>query len=192
MKCHPQHLPREETAVFIAVYVPPQATASDALKELHNSVSLLQNKHPEVLCVVVGDFNQVDLWDILPTFHQHVNITTRGGNTLDKVFTNRRGVYRVAARPQLGASDHISLLLAPAYCPVAKSKNTVTKTFSMWPGSAVPMLQDCFEITDWQGAVSESGVDLEEYTSSVLGYIRKCMEDVTISRMVCVTGSWIS
>lgn len=108
--------------------------------------------------------------------------------TLDKVFTNRRGVYRVAPRPHLSASDHISLLLAPAYRPVAKSKNTVTKTVSVWPGSAVPMLQDCFQTTDWQmfreAATTGSGVYLEEYTSPVLGYIRKCMEDVTISRTI--------
>lgn len=77
---------------IVAVYVPPQATASGALKKLHDSISSLQSKHREALCVVVGDFNQVDLWYILPMFHQHVNIATRGGNTLDKVFTNRRGV----------------------------------------------------------------------------------------------------
>lgn len=66
-KCHPHYLPREFTAVFIvAVYFPPQATASDALKELHNSVGSLQNKYAEALCVVAGDFN---LW-ICGTFYQ--------------------------------------------------------------------------------------------------------------------------
>ena len=78
LKCRPHYLPRELTAVFIAaVYVPPQANAKDALKELHDSVGSLQNKHPEALYVVAGYFNHVNLKDILPTFHQHVNIATR-------------------------------------------------------------------------------------------------------------------
>ncbi|KAK0154423.1 RNA-directed DNA polymerase from mobile element jockey [Merluccius polli] len=167
-------------------YVPPQATAKDALRELHDSVNSLQNKHPEALYVVAGD-NHVNLKDILPMFHQHVNIATRGGN---KVFTNRRGAYREALRPHLGASDHISLPLAPAYCPVSRSQKMDTKTITVWPDGAVPMLQDCFETTDWQifreAATSESSVDLEEYTSTVLGYIRKCMEDVTTSKTITI------
>ncbi|KAK0146371.1 hypothetical protein N1851_014319 [Merluccius polli] len=65
-----------------------------------------------------------------------------------------------------------------------------TKTITVWPDGAVPMLQDCFETTDWQifreAATSESSVDLEEYTSSVLGYIRKCMEDVTTSKTITI------
>ncbi|KAI3370508.1 hypothetical protein L3Q82_025269 [Scortum barcoo] len=42
--------------------------------------------------------------------------------------------------------------------------------------------------TDWQifreAAVREGEVDLEDYTSAVLGYISKCTEDVTSTRTV--------
>ncbi|KAI3365725.1 hypothetical protein L3Q82_000691 [Scortum barcoo] len=58
----------------------------------------------------------------------------------------------------------------------------------MWPSDAVPALQDCFQRTDWQifreAAVREGEVDLEDYTSAVLGYISKCTEDVTSTRTV--------
>ncbi|KAI4897621.1 hypothetical protein NFI96_030293 [Prochilodus magdalenae] len=42
VKCRPQYLPREFTAVFvIAVYIAPDANANNALKELHDNISSL-------------------------------------------------------------------------------------------------------------------------------------------------------
>ncbi|KAI3371074.1 hypothetical protein L3Q82_023709 [Scortum barcoo] len=65
------------------------------------------------------------------------------------------------------------------------------RTITVWPSDAVPALQDCFQrtdCTDWQifreAAVREGEVDLEDYTSAVLGYISKCTEDVTSTRTV--------
>ncbi|KAI3376533.1 hypothetical protein L3Q82_016993 [Scortum barcoo] len=92
-----------------------------------------------------------------------VTIPTRGNNTLDRVYTNKRGAYRAVPHPHLGFSDHISIML-------------------------VPLPIDCFQRTDWQifreAAVREGEVDLEDYTSAVLGYISKCTEDVTSTRTV--------
>lgn len=84
---------------IVAVYIPPQANANAALKELHDYISALQNKHPEALYVVVANFNHVDLYATLPMFHQHVTIATRGDNTLNKVYTNRRETYRAIPVP---------------------------------------------------------------------------------------------
>jgi len=65
VKCRPHYLPREVTAVFVvAVYIPPDAKANEALKELHNNISSLQ--HKEASYVVAGDFNHVNLTDTLP------------------------------------------------------------------------------------------------------------------------------
>lgn len=60
------------------------------------------------------------------------------------------------------------------------------------------MLQDCFERTTWQvsreAATGEGGVDLEEYVSSVCGYISKCIDDVTTTRKITIRprnrGMW--
>ncbi|KAI4882972.1 hypothetical protein NFI96_001902 [Prochilodus magdalenae] len=58
VKCRPHYLPREFTAVFvIAVYIAPDANANNALKELHDNITSLQNKHLEAFYVVAGDFN---------------------------------------------------------------------------------------------------------------------------------------
>ena len=38
-------------------------------------------------------------------------------------------------------------------------------------------LQDCFASTDWN-MFWDSSDDIEEYTTSVTGFIKKCMEDV--------------
>ncbi|KAI3358424.1 hypothetical protein L3Q82_014857, partial [Scortum barcoo] len=189
VKCRPHYLPPvSSTAVFVtAVYIPPGAKANEALKELHNNISSLQHKHPEAFYVVAGDFNHVNLTDTLPKFYQHVTIPTRGNNTLDRVYTNKRDAYRAVPHPHLGFSDHISIMLLPAYRPLLRHTPT-QRTITVWPSDAVPALQDCFQRTDWQifreAAVREGEVDLEDYTSAVLGYISKCTEDVTSTRTV--------
>ena len=53
----------------------------------------------------------------------------------------------------------------------------------MWPQNALPALQDCFECTQWsifrEAATSEDLIDLQEYTEAVMGFISKCVDDVT-------------
>lgn len=135
VKCRPFYLPHEFTAVLVTiVYISLGANAnnkvSEALQELHDIISSLQTKHPEAFYVVVGDFNHIRLTDVLPRFHQHVDFPTRGNNTLDCVYSNICRAYRARPRPHLRFSDHISILLAPAYCPLRgrsrPTKRTVT------------------------------------------------------------------
>jgi hypothetical protein len=46
-----------------------------------------------------------------------------------------------------------------------------------WSDEANAKLQDCFAITDWN-MFRDSSDDIEEYTTSVTGFINKCIEDV--------------
>lgn len=52
------------------------------------------------------------------------------------------------------------------------------------------MLQDCFERTTWQvfreASTGKRGVDLEEYASSICGYISKCIDDVATTRKITI------
>ncbi|KAI4893748.1 hypothetical protein NFI96_008354 [Prochilodus magdalenae] len=169
VKCRPHYLPCEFTAVFvIAFYIAPDANANNALKELHDNISLLQNKHPEAFYVVAGDFNHVNLTNIFPRFYQHIDIPTRGNNTLDRVYTNVRDAYRAVPHPHhhLGLSDHISIMLVPAYHPPLRRSRPTQKTITVWPSDADAALQDCFGCTDWQvfreAAESEGELDLED------------------------------
>lgn len=66
----------------------------------------------------------------------------------------------------------------------------IQKTITVWPTEAVSMLQDCFETAEWQmfkeAATEGDTVNLEKYTKSVLGYIEKCVEDVTITKPITI------
>ncbi|KAI3372163.1 hypothetical protein L3Q82_006999 [Scortum barcoo] len=86
-----------------------------------------------------------------------------------------------------------SLTTSPSCCSLPtvlllRCHTPKQRTITVWPSDAVPALQDCFQRTDWQifreAAACEGEVDLEEYTSAVLGYISKCTEDVTSTRTV--------
>lgn len=94
------------------------------------------------------------------------------------MFTPRE--YASVPLPHLGLSKHIASMLASADLPLLKPNQNIRQ--SLW-GSV--MLQVCFECTVWQvfrkAAVCEDKVDLQDFTSDVLGYTGKCVEDVTIT-----------
>ncbi|KAK0146537.1 hypothetical protein N1851_014143 [Merluccius polli] len=175
---------QEFTVVMItAVYIPPDANANSAIGLLHGSISSQQNKYPDAVQVITGDFNHADLKAALPKFHQHVKCATRGANTLDKVYSNIKLGYRARPLPHLGQSDHLSLLLIPAYAPLTKTAPTITKTVTTWPEGATQQLQDCFDRTNW--GVFEHQV-LEVFTDGVLCYIKNCIDTVTVDKRIRV------
>ena len=49
--------------------------------------------------------------------------------------------------------------------------------YKKWSNEADAKLQDCFAITDWN-MFRDSSDDIEEYTTSVTGFINKCIEDI--------------
>ena len=86
----------------------------------------------------------------------------------------------------------MSLLLIPAYTPKRRSAPVTTKTVKTWPEGAMGQLQDCFENTDW--SIFENK-DLEQYTAAVLGYIKYCIDTVTVDKPVRVypnTKPWMT
>ena len=199
VKCRPFHLAREHCAVLITiVYIAPDANANNALAVLHDTITSQQRRYPDAVHVVAGDFNHVDLKKVLPKLYQHVKCATRGNNTLDKVYSNIKNGYRAIQQPPLGSgiveqpSDHMSLLLIPAYTPIRRSAPTTTRMVKTWPEGAMGQLQDCFENTDWSIFENE---DLEQYTAAVLGYIKHCIDTVTVDKQVKVypnTKPWMT
>ncbi|KAI4904350.1 hypothetical protein NFI96_009650 [Prochilodus magdalenae] len=143
-----------QPVVIVGVYIPPGATAKDALCELYSAISRLQNTNPGGLFIVAGDFH-VNLKSVLPKFHQHVNFAMRGANALDLAYTNIPSAYRAEPRPHLGYSDHISDCF----------EHTDWQMFR-------------------EAATYSTTTDLEEYTSSVTSYIGKCIDDVTVSKTI--------
>lgn len=61
VRCRPYHLLQEfRIIVIVAVYIPPDANAKEALWELYEAVRDLQSLHPEGFFIIAGDFNQAN------------------------------------------------------------------------------------------------------------------------------------
>jgi alpha-acetolactate decarboxylase len=62
----------------------------------------------------------------------------------------------------------------------------VTRSIKKWSDEADAKLQDCLAITDWN-MFRDSSDNIEEYTTSVTGFINKCIEDVvpTVTVRTC-------
>lgn len=150
-----------------AVYIPPGANVSTALCHLTTIVNKQQRAYLDGAHIIAGDFNQARLRTALPDFYQHVNCATGGKNTLDHVYSNIEHAYRAISLPNLGQSDHLSLLLFPIYNPLRRSLKPVIKTIKVWPEDALPQLQDCFEDKYWD--LFDHG-DLEQY----------CVNNITV------------
>ncbi|XP_043085178.1 uncharacterized protein LOC122331733 [Puntigrus tetrazona] len=196
MKCPPFYLPREFSAILlVAVYIPPGSSnnRSEALNELYQHISEQNTAHPDAFLILAGDFNHANPKSVLTQLHGHINFPTRGTNTLDNVYTACRGAYKALSLPHLGASDHTTVVLMPAYRPLIKVAKPATKQVRVWPEGSTEALQDCFSTTDWsvskQAATYNNITDLQEYTETVTSYMRKCMDDVTVTRTITIRAN---
>lgn len=100
VKYRPIYLLSEFNVVIITVaYIPPAANANLYLRHLHSSISSQQSWYPDIVLIIPGYFNHVDLKAVLPKIHQHVKCGTRGANTLDKVYSNIQIGYRATFTP---------------------------------------------------------------------------------------------
>uniref|UniRef100_A0A3B1K1K8 Reverse transcriptase domain-containing protein n=1 Tax=Astyanax mexicanus TaxID=7994 RepID=A0A3B1K1K8_ASTMX len=189
VKCRPFYLPRELSVIFIiAVYIPPDADTNVALDILCHYISGLQNKHPGGALIVAGDFNRASMKKVLPHFYQYVHFATRGDNTLDHAYSNIKTAFKATSRPHLGSSDHISVMLTPAYRPVLTKGRPTSKLARVWPEGAMTTLQGCFDCTDWsvfkEAASYGKVIDIGEYAETVSAYIQKCIEDVQTTKHI--------
>ncbi|KAL0200139.1 hypothetical protein M9458_003326, partial [Cirrhinus mrigala] len=189
VKCRPFYLPREFTSTIItAAYIPPDADAKLAVKELHAAISKQQTVHPEAAFIVAGDFNHSNLKTVLPKFHQNIFCHTRGNKTLDHVYTNMAEAYTVTPHPHLGQSDHLSLFLIPKYSSLINRVKPSVKTIKVWPAGVDFTLQDRFLHTDWSRFATQatcgSHTNLDSYTSSVLDYINTTIDSVTTQKQI--------
>ena len=107
-----------------------------------------------------------------------LNMQPNGGKkTLDHLYSTHKDLYKALPRPPFGKSDHNSILLIPAYKQKLKQEAPVTRSIKKWSDEADAKLQDCFASTDWN-MFRDSSDGIEEYTTSVIGFINKCIDDV--------------
>ncbi len=76
-------------------------------------------------------------------------------------------------------------MLIPAYRPLLKP---VQKQITVWPENATSALQDCFQDIDWnmfkEAAPYNNHTDRQEYTETVTAYIKKYIDDVTVTKTI--------
>uniref|UniRef100_A0A4W5PN64 Endonuclease/exonuclease/phosphatase domain-containing protein n=1 Tax=Hucho hucho TaxID=62062 RepID=A0A4W5PN64_9TELE len=132
-----------------AVYIPPQADTSTALKEIHWTLCKLETTYPEAAFIVAGDFNKANLKTRLPKCYQHIECATRAHKILDHCYFNVCDAYKAILRPPFGKSDHDSILLLPAYRQKLKQETPVLRSVQRWSDQSDSTLQDCFEHVDW-------------------------------------------
>ena len=86
--CRPFYSPREfASIVLMGVYIPPDASATSAMKLLAARVTATESAHPDSVVIVLGDFNHTNLKKFLPRYKQHVDCATRNDKTLDHCYT---------------------------------------------------------------------------------------------------------
>ena len=95
----------------------------------------------------------------------------RGKNYRSPVLHTQRRVQS-SPSPSFGKSNHNSILLIPAYKLKLKQEAPVTWSIKKWSDEADTKLQDCFAIIDWN-MFRDSSNGIEEYTTSVTGFINK-------------------
>ena len=179
INCKPFYSPREFSSFILAnVYIPPDACVSAALQQLAEHIAEMEQRYPDSLLIILGDFNKANLSRELPKYRQHVTCPTRDSNILDHCYTTIKNAYHSVPRAALGLSDHCLVHLIPTYRQKLKSAKPVLRTVKRWTNEAEQDLQACFDCTDWT-VFEAAATDLDELTDTVTSYISFC-EDTCI------------
>ncbi len=179
INCKPFYSPREFSSfILVNLYVPPDACVSAAMQQLAEQISEMEQRYPDSLLIILGDFNKANLSRELPKYRQHVTCPTRDSNILDHRYTIIKDAYHSVPRAALGLSDHCLVHLIPTYRQKLKSSKPVLRTVKRWTNEAEQDLKACFDLTDWS-VFEAAATDLDELTETVTSYISFC-EDICI------------
>ncbi|KAJ8019291.1 hypothetical protein HOLleu_42192 [Holothuria leucospilota] len=183
IKCRLYYLPREFSSVTLtSLYIHPKADTVVALNIIAYVISEYENRDPDTLSIIAGDFNQANLKTVLPSFKQHVTCPTRGQRTIDHCYCKVKSAYKAIERSGLGTSDYSVVLLILPRKQELKQRTPVERNVTLWPQSAIEELRDCFECTDW--SVFGTQCDLDEYPITVTDYLRLCQDVCQPTRKV--------
>ena len=129
----PPKMPRLFSHITIGVmYHPPNANNWAMTKHLTECIDTILQTHPHTGIFLTGDMNSFKDSSIKSSYSlkQIVNSPTRGDRILDKVLTNMTALYSTPLiLPQIGKSDHFSVLCRPTpdYQMLKTQSITVTK-----------------------------------------------------------------
>ncbi len=124
INCKYFYSPREFSSfILVNVYVPLVA-----MQQLAEQISEREQRYPDCLLIILGDYNKANLSRDLPKYRQHVTCPTRDSNILDHCYTIIKDAYHSVPREALGLSDHYLVNLIPTYRQKLKSAKPVLRT----------------------------------------------------------------
>ncbi len=80
----------------MSFYIPPQAHVTSALQKLANLITDTEQKHPDSVLIILGDFNKANLSHELLKYRQHITCPTRDSNILEHCYTAIKDAYHSA------------------------------------------------------------------------------------------------
>jgi hypothetical protein len=116
---------------------------------------------------VAGNFNAGKLKSVFTSFVPAC---------LDFLYYTHWDAYKALPHPPFGKSDHNLILQIPAYKQKLKQEVPVTHSIRKWLHEADAKLQEGFACTTWN-MFWDSSNGIEEFTTSVTGFINKCTDD---------------
>ncbi len=133
INCKPFYSPRE-ICLFILVLVcmHAQAHVSSALQELADQITETEQKHPDSVLIILGDFNKANLSRELQKYREHITCPTRDSNILDHYYTTIKDALHSVPQAALALSDHCLVHFIPTNRQKLKSAKPVLRTVKKW------------------------------------------------------------
>ncbi len=121
INCKHFYSPQEFSSfILVNVYMPPDACLSAAMQQLAEQISEMEQRYPDSLLIILGDFNKANLSCELPKYRQHVTYPTRDSNILDHCYTIIKDAYH-SVHGQLWGSPITVWFIS--YRPTGKNLN---------------------------------------------------------------------
>ena len=98
----------------------------------------------------------------------------REKTSLDHLYSTHRDAYKALPRPQFGKSDHNYILLIPAYKQKIKAGSISDSAYKK--SDQMKQMLNYLTVLLAQTGLCSDGI--EEYTTSVTGFLNECMEDI--------------
>ncbi len=104
INCKPFYSRLKICSFIVSVYIPPQSHVSSVLQKLVDQIT--EQKYPDSVLIISGDFNKANISRELPKYRQHVTCPTRDSNILDHFYTTIKDAFHSVPQGALGLSDH--------------------------------------------------------------------------------------
>ena len=137
----PRVHPRNTASILVCViYHPPRAPTTPVTDHIIDTADSLRLRFPAAKLVVCGDFNRMDVSEVLHQLNltQVVTFPTHDQTTLDLIMTDLAELYRPPTPlPPVGKSTHITIEWRPAPSTSIPRIRQVTRQHRPMPDSAM-------------------------------------------------------